>query len=381
MGISYAVPACSSYPYQDYVEARDYYSPQRPQDMLLQYCSWSIDPICLLTNLLGTIEEKKLFIGESIAENSFDNIREWNENIPFTKYPPNNSISSTNIKDAWVSIAYIDPSVYDNGTYLINDSSEVLTRQGFTFVVDKQQLPGDCRSDYRVCGYDYSINVEDTGENVNAELNANSEYLVDRYHLVRHCVRTRRGSHCWYTCDYYTTQSFRDSISVSDSKKVKYNNFSVDSNYSLLNYYNGLADILISTNNSNIHFQIGNSSFDKTNYLYKIRYEQEPYNILVKELIPTNKISSYGLSILDRNVSSFRILAPYSEDCSLTIYDHFYSQTISGCDRSSIANSSRTFEPIETDAPPLLDSFAYFLGLLISFYILHQIAKKVIRIA
>jgi len=369
--ISFAVPACPSYPYKDYVTVVSYTSPVKPPDTLLQYCDWNLGEICLLSNAFNTTDDKKLFIAESIANDSFVQIWQWNNAIKFGKYPPNTSKSSTNIKDAWVSIAYLNPSVYDNGTYRITNASQPLIKHNFTFVVDTRKLSGDCKDTFRICGYSYSIATQNTSSSLTATLNVKSEYMIDRYHLVTHCGMFG----CWVTCDYYRTDSFKDSLSASDSKKIKYENFSVGSNYSVAKYYNGLAEIFINVNNSNVHFQIGNSTFDKTNYLYRIRYELEPYNVLVKELIPVNKTSEYGLSILERNNSTFRILAPYSANCSLTISEHFNSKTISGCNISNLANS--TFQKVEVKQPAIFDSLFDIAALGIAFYILYQIGKKV----
>ena len=374
--LSFSVPSCPSYPYHDYVPATSYSTPTRPADILLQYCDWNFGAVCLLSNAFNTTEDKKLFIGESIANNSFDNIWNWNQNIKFGKYPPNTSRSSTNIRDVWVSIAYLNPSVYDNGTYLINASSTPLIRHNFTFVVDTRRLPGDCRDNFRICGYDYSISVLNTSSVITANLNIRSEYLVDRYHLVTHCDLTG----CWVTCDYYRTDSFRDSLTVSDSKNIRLMIFNSTSNYSMLAYYNELSEIQINANDSNVFFQIGNSSFYKTNYLYRIRNEAGPYNILIKEVIPANKTSAYGMSILDQNISNFRILAPYSANCSLKTSDHFSSRTISGCNSSNLGNSTSTLE-IHPVRPVFFDSIfnAVLLGL--AAYVIYLIVKKVMPVA
>ncbi|MBI5222825.1 hypothetical protein HY990_00220 [Candidatus Micrarchaeota archaeon] len=370
-GIAFAVPACPYYQNKDYVEASKYVQPSKPADTILQYCNFNFDPICILANAFNTTEDKKLFIAEAIGNNSYENIFQWNQKIPFGKWF-NVTKNSKNIKDAWVSLAYFSPSVYDNGTYLLNSTSKIFTKENFTFVVDTRKLGGDCNDNFRICGYDYSVSTKNISSNLTAILSVKSEYLVDRYHLVTHCDLTG----CWVTCDYYRTDSFKDSISVSDSKKIKYENFTVKSNYSVVDYYNGLAEVLINANNSNVYFQIGNSTFDKTNYTYRIRYELEPYNVLVKELIPVNKTSEYGLSILERNNFAFRILAPYSPNCSLTIQGHFNSKTISGCNLSNLGNSTN-FEKVEIKQPAFFDSLLSLTELGIIFYILYQIGKNV----
>lgn len=356
--------SCSDYSYNDYTEASSYRTPEKPEDTLFSHCAWSLDEVCLLTNLLETDEEKKLFIAESIGNNSFENINEWNGNIDFGKYPPNGSSSSTNIKDAWISIAYIDPSVYDNGTYILNETSNWTIKHDFSFVVDTRKLPGDCKSNFRICGYDYDILVNSSSSQINATMNIQSEYQIDRYHWVVHCSMFS----CWVTCDYYRTDTFTDHLTVSDSKNIRYENFTINSNYSVADYYNNLAEVLVDVNNSRVYFDIGNSSFSKETYEYRIRYENAPYNILVKEIIPVNQTSFYGISILDRDDSIFRLLVPYNEDCTLTIAGHFISQSFSGCNATA-SNHTKTIEEPET--PEICNSFFYAVSLFVALYILY----------
>lgn len=369
VGLTFAVPACPYYPYKDYITATSYQPPVKPSDTLLQYCDWNLGEICILSNVLNTTEDKKLFIAEFIANDSFSQIWQWNNNINFGKYPPNSSKSSTNIKDAWVSIAYLNPSVYDNGTYLLNSTSQPLIKHDFTFVVDTRKLSGDCKDTFRICGYDYPITIANTSSNLTANMNVKSEYMVDRYHLVTHCGMFG----CWVTCDYYRTDDHKDSLSVSDSKKIKYLNFIPTSNYSLVSRTTDLLTILINVNDS-VFFQIGNSTFYKANYTYRIRNESGSYNILVKEVVYGDKISSYGLSVLDKNDSVFKILVPYSHNCTLTSSDHFNSKTISGC-AINLTNMSQKpdITPIQ---PKFFDSLFLIVSYLIVAYVIYLAAKR-----
>ena len=376
VSLSFAVPNCPNYPHQDYTAASAYSPPVAPADTLLQYCNWNPSGVCLLSNAFNTTEDKKLFIAESIANGSFDQIWQWNQAIPFGKYPPNTSESSTNIKDAWVSIAYLNPSVYDNGTYLVNASTQPLIRQNFSFVVDTQPLPGDCNDNFRICGYDYSVSVQNTSSAISAYLKVWSEYLVDRYQWVTHCDLTG----CWVTCGYYATDSFKDRLTVSNSKNILVMPFNPTSNYTVLAYFNNLTEIGINANDSNVLFQIGNSSFHKTEYLYGIRTEDGPYNVLVKEVIPANTTSAYGLSVLGQNGSNFTILAPYSGNCTLTISGDFSSKTISGCDIPNRSNSTK-IQKVEPVQPAFFDSLFDAALLAIVVYVVYLVVKKVIPVA
>lgn len=371
IGLVAAAPNCPYYPYYNYVDAGGYHFPDKPQDSLLQYCSFSLDETCLLTNLLNE-SEKTIFIAESIANGSFDSIKQWNDNLVFTKYPPNGSKSSVNIKDAWVNIAYITPSVYDNGTYCISNSSKPTVKHGFSFVVNKVTLLGDCKSNYRICGYDYSINTNQTNESITASLFVKSEYLVDRYHLVKHCSKWS----CWYTCDYYRTDSFKDSLTTSDSKKIKLENFTMKSDYSVTDYYNGLAEILVFYNDSNILFQIGNSSFYKSNYSYRTMYENPPYNVLVKEIIWNNKTVLNGLSLINQSNFNYTILAPYYENCYLISYGHFTSENLKIC---NLPNTTKSKPVFKTEEPVIITHFFEIAGFLLVAYLLYLIGRRLVH--
>jgi hypothetical protein len=100
ISVAFAAPACPSYPYRDYVDANAYQSPVKPADNLISSCNLNLNPICLFSNLLNTTEDKRLFISEDLAKNSFQNISNWNSNLSFGKWF-NNTKSSANIKDVY----------------------------------------------------------------------------------------------------------------------------------------------------------------------------------------------------------------------------------------------------------------------------------------
>lgn len=369
--IAFATHSCPQYPYTDFIKAESYINPEKPVDNLLQYCSQTGIEFCTVTNILSNGSDAKNLSAEFIANNSFDNIRNWNNKIDFGKYPPTNSISSTNFKNAWVTIVYLDPSIYDNGTYIINENTKPLIRYNFTFVVDERPIGTDCKDDFYVCGYDYSVSATYQNNRIIANLKAHGEYLVDRYELTRHC--NKYG--CSYTCDFWKTERHIDNVSISDFKNITYEIFAPTSNYFVTANFNDLSEINLTINDSNIHFEIGNSSFDKISYKYKTRYEEEPYDILVKELVPIKQASSYGLSILDKTNSSYYVLTTYADNCSLTIYGHFSERIISGCNISS--DMPPQIQKVEAKTP----EFFYYLGSFASFgiglHFLLQAGKKV----
>jgi hypothetical protein len=147
----------------------------------------------------------------------------------------------------------------------------------------------------------------------------------------------------------------------------------------MLDYYNGLAEIGVNANDSNVRFQIGNSSFYKAEYLYGVEYEAGPYNILVKEIIPANTTSAYGLTVLEQNCSYFTILAPYSENCSLIVSNPFSSKITTGCEMPNVSNN--TITPVQAVQPAFFGSWFDAALLAIVIYVLYLIVKKVMPVA
>ncbi len=356
VGLSFAVPPCPQYPYRDHVFFDKYSPPEEPQDTLLEYCDFNPDPNCLFVSLVNGTEEKKLFTAESITGNSFEKIADWNKNLEFGGYPPNNSVtgSSYTIKDAWLSIVSVQPSVYGEDRLLVNSSGSVLTRHSFVFVVQDKKRAKDCRTIYRICGYNYSLDTYLDGEKINNKSNAEaffnltnsseywitsklsiqSEYMVDHYKKKRHCKEDEDGDKdCWYSCDYYKTEDVWDSLVLSDSKKVYYENNTAKVRYILDGVSNNLADfkIAVGSNNSNINLRVGNAVFRKISYFHKVRFGNEPYNTLYLEKIPVNRTDTHAFSVLESENNNsnltLHLVSPYDEDCELTIESPFDRNT------------------------------------------------------
>lgn len=355
-GIAYAVPACPQYPYHDFTWGSDYGQPLRPGDSLIDNCrnlELADRGIC---DHLGNLsaEQKKILIMDNLVRNSsspsFAEARNWNYALAFTKFPPENtSVSgSGSIRDAWVRILSLQPSVYSSGQLFINGTGELYAQTGFSFVVDRQNFGGDCRTDYAVCGYDYSIQNYNNGQSIvsgtkanftalqvhnssnvfQSRLNVNSEYYIHHYHLVRHCV----GRFCFTTCDYYRSDDMRSSLSASDNKTAYYYGFNSSAKSIVDSFENGLLDgwlaINLSRDFGNFKLGIGNSWLKIQNTQYRLAYSLPPYNILTPEAFEDRKMQEYNSVVLDRqnNGSSEKIhfqVNTNSVNCSLEINSHF----------------------------------------------------------
>lgn len=324
----FAIPSCPSYPYKDYVWDYQYSSPQRPPDALLNNCNalnLSDKSVCNLTGLNDS--DKKQLISDAMVRNNgypeHDNAKNWDYALTFTKYQPDNtSVSSSgSIRDAWIKIISISPSVIENSTLWVSSSGELYSQFAFSFVVPKQTFSGDCRTVYNICGYDYSLtdylnnqqigttkksNFTTSGGHNSSQvftskLNIKSEYLIHHYHLVRHCGRFS----CWYTCDYYKTDDKKTTLHIQDSKQAReysfidFPNAIIDENTS--EYTKGWFFIASNEDYNKIRFLAGNSEITLQSREYKFKIENAPYNSLVVESsVKPVKIATKNIGVLDR---------------------------------------------------------------------------------
>ena len=314
-----------------------------------------------------TVEQQKQFIVDDLIRNNgfppFSEADAWNDGIQFTKYAPDGvqPRSSTYIKDAWVKIASISPVVLDKSEneLFVNDSGKLRLAKSFSFVVPNESFSSDCRTDYAICGYDYSLRAFDNGAYLNnqnqliaffsvpvrspmarndfsAVLSVNSEYLIQHYAWVWH-----RVGRIWIrTCDYNMTEDRRDSLTVSDSKTAFYYGFAASQSVFVDSFSNGLIDAWLLVNSSEdfnqIRFSVDDSFLVLRSKQYQFAFDSAPYNALTPAFVSnSNRVQSKDLSIvsLENEVApgneSFKIhfIVPADElNCVVEINSHFGSQ-------------------------------------------------------
>ncbi len=345
-GLLNAIPTCPAYTYHDFVWESVYSYPVRPPDTLLERCSSTgVDPaICSqMNNPNLTADAKRQLVLDGLQNKSgfpdFATAASWNGNLTFTKYAPDGvqRISSANIRDAWNRIMAIEPSLYSkNSTLLINSTGQVVSRNGFTFVVKHETFPGDCSTVYRICGYNKQ--VSDTfGSPSTSQLSINTEYQIDHYQLVTHCFSTGDSEFCFTTCDYISTEDRRDSLTLADQVQTKADNPQFQAFSFIESSQNGLVDGWLVFNSSDEFnkaiFSIGNSTIAFRQSSYKLSSNFSPYNAITpKANLSPNDFDYYGIAIISRetndsNASRYEkihFLAPAKAlNCTFDFYGHF----------------------------------------------------------
>ena len=367
-----AMPSCPAYPYHDFDWVSEYAFPARPPDTLLDNCVELGLPnpeLCdLIDNPAFSDDEKKQLLLDGFIQNNgfppFLEAEEWNDGLLYSKYPPDNvsTESSAYIRDAWVKIVSLSPSVIDsdqNKTY-VNDSGTLQLVQAFTFVVPKEDFPSDCLTEYEICGYEYSLEAFDNGislengnqptaqyavdelypeapNNFTASLSIHSQYLIHHYQIVEHCTEWS----CSYFCEYVSTEDRHDSLTVSDSRMTYYYGFIAFTNVFIDYFQNGLADgwlfVVSNEDFNNIEFAINGSSLDLQSRQYQLQYFLPPYNALTPIFSEDpNAMETRELSVLSREA---RELSGEEFDSFLKVTEpflYYYLMEILGIDLTEL---------------------------------------------
>lgn len=152
--VAIAFPA---FQHHDYISEKYYAGPQPVNDSLFDNC-FSIDvdeAICNMTNSsnLTRLEIKDLILDSLNPKGSnydYDFIDEWNNEKKFKKLRPSDvrSYRSGSIRDAWIKIVDIQPSIRSLNQTLLNGTGKIRTEYGFQFVLPYGPARRDCKTYY-----------------------------------------------------------------------------------------------------------------------------------------------------------------------------------------------------------------------------------------
>lgn len=255
------------------------------------------------------------------------------------------------IKNAWVSILRVQPSVLDNGTLYGDEIFTVFSDYNYAVQVpsnqyfNKKRDGRDCKILYYLdknqVSLTHSLNgLSITGKTASFSIDRPSTIYADLYLSVR--IRQREyewdyeGDGDW-DCEYdrtrYTTYNMllRDTIQVSPYK--------TDSAKFQLQYtYSNTLQGNLTPSKNNYVLTIGDAYYLKQAYQFGAILTKSPNNYLQ---LTVDKANTSKSRILSKNQNT--IVAPYSDACQITESTYFETQSKTCVDTTSNLN----LQPIE----------------------------------
>ncbi len=305
------------------------------------------------SNLSDT--EKELLISEIInknmhyADHSF--IYEWNTKIDFDQAPEGVKVYNSGfIKDAWLRIIAVMPSVIENDV-LSSGSGRIVS--AFNYRVETppdynsggypDSSDGDCRREYRLTSNQYWLdnyaNNEYIGSgrladfNENSDINFNVKLKVQTQTEVEHwtwyswCCARMDGAciRICHECRFSNTDNLVHEVNIEDNKLVKYYNPEIEPEFKLINEYYGTRHGRLDIDNfSSFSLNFDNSYYRKFNYFYSLNYSLRPYFVLNLKANRYDKESFDNINVENIN-NSYEFFVHNTSNCSLSIFTHFKS--------------------------------------------------------
>jgi hypothetical protein len=282
-----------------------------------------------------------LYENTSSPDHTF--VLEYNAAIEVDSAPENTqTIDSTYIKDAWVSLDVLSLSVYEDGTLLVAPEVEAIVHSDYSVYIPASYSANkypETNGDY--CQITYSLASEDVEDwfEVNDELFDTTQLTIDEpgdiYYKQIVTVQISSAQYKWkkylnrrtgqyeYKCQHYRTLIYSDNVELEDSKEVSVRK--LDPSYTVLwssRYRGTTVGEFYPDNYANIELSFANASYTQQQYVYHLVFEKEPHDFAVLVAKEVNTTAIQGMYI-DENT----FYVANTNLCQVTGYNHFFSIT------------------------------------------------------
>ena len=107
--------------------------------------------------------DKDLLISDIFNSNktnpNFDFVYQWNTNLNISNSPDGKIYSSETIKNAWIKIISLMPSIIENNTLYSSNSGKLLTAYSYNYQLPSGIVSGDCNTYYSLSSRTEQLNV------------------------------------------------------------------------------------------------------------------------------------------------------------------------------------------------------------------------------
>jgi hypothetical protein len=295
------------------------------------------------TNLSQT--DKDLLISDIFNKNKtspdFDFIYSWNTNLNIPNSPDGKTTSSGTIRNAWVKIIFLTPSVIENNVLYSTNTGKLRTEYNYGYILPSGKESGDCKTDYSLSGNTATLKVYlnnnlignqkissfSIPENYNdlsfkSELNIQVNYRVTHYRY--------KWINNYKKCLSYSSEYRTDNLKLYDILNSKSYKNQINSSFKIINNYNNITKgVLTADNFTNLKLSFNNSNYQYNRYVYSLNYTL-PYYVLTLTAQEVNN-TNFNNIYIEKSKNNFYFTVKDSSECKIQLSDHFNSVT-KNCD-------------------------------------------------
>jgi len=305
--------------------------------------------LCNTINQLNATNEDKesiinlAFYGDtSVPNHNFVSL--WNTNIKMDLAPY--GIPTQNkgiIKDAWLKILSVIPSVIENNTFYCDNIGKVQTEYNYRIELPQGTESEDCRTDYSFAGN--SSNLDLSANNVlfghekissfdidpenldfKAKLEIQAQDKIDHYKKYTYCCQYGAYGCSQYCtiCKYSNTEIRTDILEIEDNLTAKADPNKPVVSFNTTNKYNGVTKGEVEAENfTSFLLSFADSYYKKSNYVYEYTYNFKPYDIITLKATPFEEKTSHNINIEYLNDSNFNFIVNNANNCTIKLFTHF----------------------------------------------------------
>lgn len=281
--------------------------------------------------------EKEYLLGNIMSDNhntpDHALVNAWNKNIP-TDIKPEGVLTADKgvIRNAWVKMLAVTPSVLLNGTLLIDTNGKVLTGFKHEVVIPTSVDSGDCKT-YRMLQSNtevlrvYANNMlQGNGHSVSYTASGNVTFKA----VYDIAVTTKVDHYKWYdnyyykTCKYHHTTYTTETLSLTDFITGKVDDTLLEANFVITNQYlNTTKATFYFSDAVNTHLSFKDATFQQHNYAFSTIMTLAPLNVLVMKAEPLQTQEQQNL-IYNEN----EVVVADTKGCQITQSNFFHDKII-----------------------------------------------------
>jgi len=299
------------------------------------------------------------------------------------------------IKDAWVKILTISPSLLYKGLIFMPGSVKVRTDYSYNIKIPDNYETSDTSAD--VCRITYSLDSKNdnldillndavvangkfasvnviTNSTLKAELSINVVIRADESTWYRYCCGSGDYGctrYC-YKCQYERTNYLTEEVIINDSVSLnRHDEQPVAQAWFIQRYFNSTKGLLNKTNHTSTLLKTGNSSLEQTEFEYYARFSEKPHFFMILEAVDKKSMKIRNM-ILDNPY----FFVASEQNCTLE-YFNFFNNRLEACRTTYLGEEVKAFE--KPKSAPNLSLLFKLLGFALAVFLLFILFKQQFR--
>lgn len=326
----------------------------------------------------------------------YASIENYNSGIMVSEPPFNTAVYSIEIiRAAWVKILTISPSLLYKGIIFVPGNVNVRTEYGYNIILPDNFETSDVSEP--VCKIVYSLDSQsdkldillndvlssngklvsiDILENstIGAQLSINAVVKADKSTWLKYCCQTTDGRctrYC-YKCQYSNTDYITENLLLNNSVDISRYDEQPFAHIQLIQkYFNSTKGLINKTNATSIVLNVGNSSFEQTEFEYYAKFSEKPHYLLILEAV--DKESSKIRNLIIDNPYFF---VASENNCTIEYYN-FYNNRQENCNTTYVGEEVKAFE--KPSSKPNLSLLFKLIGFALAIILLVILLKQRFR--